>query len=161
MTRPSPTRVVVMGVAGSGKTTVGRLLAARLDARFVDGDDLHPPANVGKMSAGEPLDDADRAPWLDQVAATLASSAPVVVACSALRRSYRDRLRSVGSVRFVHLDLDEAAALERVAGRDGHFMGTDMVASQFATLEPPHAEAGVVIVDATRAPEAIVRAALG
>ena len=153
----TPVRIVVMGVAGSGKTTVGTALAEHLDARFVDGDDLHPPENVAKMSAGEPLNDADRAPWLDAVAATLSSSESIVIACSALRRVYRDRLRRAGGVVFVHLQLGEEDALQRVAGRAGHFMGTEMVASQFATLEPPHDEHDVLVIDATAAPDSIVK----
>ncbi len=156
----TPARIVVMGVAGSGKTTVGAALAGHLDALFVDGDDLHPPENVAKMSAGTPLDDADRAPWLDAVASTLSSGESIVIACSALRRAYRDRLRRAGGVAFVHLHLSEEDALQRVTGRAGHFMGAEMVASQFATLEPPHEEADVVVVDARQSIEAIIHSAL-
>ena len=156
ITNPTTHRIVVMGVAGSGKTTVGQALAERLGARFVDGDDLHPPENVAKMSAGEPLDDHDRAPWLDAVASTLASSATIVVACSALRGVYRDRLRRAGEVTFVHLDLDEHTALERVTGRHDHFMGAEMVASQFATLEPTHGEPDVIVVAADQPLEGVL-----
>lgn len=152
-------RIVVMGVAGSGKTTVGTQLAAQLGARFVDGDDLHPGANVAKMSAGVPLTDADRWPWLARVRDELRDGAPVVVACSALARRYRDALRVAGGVRFAFLDLDPDAASERAAKRSDHFMGAHMVASQFATLEHPAAdETDVVAVDATASPAAVVAA---
>jgi len=134
--------VVVMGVSGSGKTTVGSELARLLGAEFVDGDDLHPEANRAKMAAGKPLTDDDRWPWLDRVGEVLAGGLEdgggVVVACSALRRAYRDRLRGAGEgVRFVHLHVEEADVLARVSGRSGHFFPPALVASQFATLEEP------------------------
>lgn len=150
-------RVVVMGVAGSGKSTVGRELARRRGAVFVDGDDLHPPANVAKMAAGTALTDEDRWPWLAAVRATLRSSAPVVVACSALRRGYRDALRGAAGVRFVYLAVDGEEASRRVRGRRGHYMKADMVAGQFATLEPPAAdETDVAAVDAAGNPAEVV-----
>ncbi|HEV7193507.1 MAG TPA: gluconokinase [Jatrophihabitantaceae bacterium] len=131
--------IVVTGVAGSGKTTVGRLLAERLQCSFLDGDDLHPAANVEKMAAGEPLTDADRAPWLDAIAAwidrTLADGRSGVVACSALRQAYRDRLRAKG-VRFVRLDLPASVAADRVRARPDHFMPAALVESQVDALEP-------------------------
>jgi len=146
-----------MGVAGSGKSTVGASLASRLGARFVDADSLHPPHNVAKMSAGIPLDDADRGPWLAAVRDALAADGSVVVACSALRREYRDVLRGVGDVRFVFLDLDESSARRRAAEREGHFMSAAMVASQFETLERPGPdEPDVVTVDANRVQEAVL-----
>lgn len=129
-------RIVIAGVAGSGKSTVGAAVAERLGARFVDGDGLHPPANVAKMAAGEPLTDTDRMPWLKRVAEELARSTSVVIACSALRRSYRDVLRRSGAT-IVLLTLDEAEARRRVESRGDHFMGPSMVASQFAALEMP------------------------
>lgn len=159
--------IVVMGVSGSGKTTVGRALAAHDGLAFVDGDDLHPAANVAKMQAGHPLDDEDRWPWLDRVAATLAdgaaSPAGIVVACSALKRAYRDRLRAgAPGVRFVLLDLDEAEALARVAHRAHHYMPASLVASQFATLERPGPdEPDVLVVDGTAAVADIVAAVDG
>lgn len=130
--------VVVMGVSGSGKSTVGQLVADALGVPFVDGDDLHPPANVAKMAAGIPLDDDDRAPWLRAVGRTLADSGPAgaVVACSALKRSYRDLIRAEapGTV-FAELD----GTRELLAGRmdrPGHFMPASLLDSQLATLEP-------------------------
>lgn len=129
-------RIVVMGPSGSGKSLVGAALAARLRARFVDGDDLHPRSNVAKMAAGTPLDDDDRAPWLDAVALVLARQAPVVVACSALRRSYRDRIRATtADTWFVELVVPQTTLRERVSRRD-HFMPAALLDSQLATLEP-------------------------
>lgn len=126
-----------MGVAGSGKSTVGALLAARLGLPFVDGDALHPPANVTKMAAGLPLDDDDRAPWLDAVGERLASGG-VVVACSALRRAYRDRLREAApAARFVLLHGTRELLAARLAARSDHFMPAALLDSQLATLELP------------------------
>ena len=138
----SPTRcVVVMGVAGSGKTAVGRRLAERIGWTFVDADELHPPQNVGKMRAGVPLDDADRGPWLravgDWIVAEDRADAACVVACSALKRSYRDQLRESGvGITFVHLDLPFDAAVARISARSGHFMPAELALSQFGELEP-------------------------
>lgn len=136
------TILVVMGVAGSGKTTIGRALAERLGWRFQEGDALHPPENVARMSAGIALTDADRWPWLDAIAAVIdrwrAEGASGVVTCSALRRRYRDIL--VGDrpeVRLVFLHGDQALIAARMARRQGHFMPPALLASQFATLEPP------------------------
>ncbi|WP_241740032.1 gluconokinase [Microbacterium invictum] len=130
------TRVVVMGPSGSGKSLVGAAVAARLRAHFVDGDDLHPPANVAKMRAGMPLDDTDRAPWLDAVGSALARDAQIVVACSALRRTYRDRIRATApDVVFVELVVAQAELRERMSRRD-HFMPPALLDSQLATLEP-------------------------
>lgn len=146
-----------MGVAGSGKTTVGRELATRLGAPFVDADDAHPPANVAKMAAGVPLDDDDRRPWLDRLAAELGGQEALVVACSALKRSYRDHLRRVDGVRFVFLDLGPDEARDRVANRSGHFMGAEMIESQFAALQRPGPdERDVTTVDATADPASLV-----
>lgn len=133
--------VVVMGVSGTGKTTIGRLVAEALDVPFVEGDDLHPPANVEKMAAGVPLSDADRGPWLRLVAAAMTEHAEAgrgtVVACSALRRAYRDVLRGAqGRVRFVHLAVPDEELGRRMAGRRGHFMPASLLESQLATLEP-------------------------
>lgn len=129
-----------MGTAGSGKTTVGRLLAARLGGNFIDADDLHSPSAVSAMASGRPLTDADREPWLDEVARVIVASRPSgmpVVACSALRVAYRDRLRSgAGDLAFVHLSGDARLIEERVLARAGHFMTAAMLPSQFATLEP-------------------------
>jgi gluconokinase len=138
-----------MGVAGSGKSTVGAALAHALGARFVDGDALHPPANVAKMAAGIALDDEDRRPWLQAVRQVMETGpVPVVVACSALRRRYRDQLRAAGGVCFVYLEVAPDRAESRVSARVGHFMRATMVAGQYATLEPPAPdEHDVVTVD--------------
>jgi gluconokinase len=140
--RPDPGRpplLTVMGVSGSGKTTIGAALAQRLRVPFEDADDLHPAANVAKMSAGIPLDDLDRLPWLHTVGGWLADhrASGGVISCSALRRSYRDVLREAAPDQlFVHLAGSPEVVARRVAGRPGHFMPATLVASQFATLEP-------------------------
>lgn len=155
--------LVVMGVAGSGKTTIARMLADRLGWRFQEGDALHPPANVAKMSAGTPLTDDDRWPWLHAIAGVIdgwrAEGASGIVTCSALKRAYRDIL--VGArpdVRIVHLAGDKALIAGRMAARKGHFMPTALLDSQFATLEPPGAEENAITVDISPGPEAIVSA---
>jgi gluconokinase len=156
-----PTVLVVMGVAGSGKTTVGIALAAALGWGFVDADDHHPAANVAKMARGEPLDDADRRPWLDElhgiIADALARGSGLVMACSALKADYRARLAGAGAggrVRFVHLAGPPELFRERLAKRTGHFMKPAMLDSQIAALEPPGGEA--LAVDAGRPVAAIV-----
>ncbi len=152
--------IVVIGVAGSGKTTVASSLAGRRGARFVDADTLHPPANLAKMSAGVPLDDDDRWPWLAAVRRELRSGGEVVVACSALRRRYRDALRGAGDVRFVYLAMSREEAVRRVAGRSHHVFRADLVASQFDALEPPGADEGdVATVDAGHPVDAVLGAA--
>jgi len=154
-------RVVVIGVAGCGKSTIGAAIAARLDVPYVDADDLHTDASVAKMASGEPLSDADRWPWLARVQGVLRRPDGVVVACSALARRYRDLLRHADGVRFVFLDVDAATAERRSAGRVGHYMGSRMVASQFDVLErPTGAEPDVVTIDATADVEAVVTAAV-
>jgi carbohydrate kinase (thermoresistant glucokinase family) len=136
-----------MGVSGSGKTTVGAALADALGLRFVDGDALHPAANVAKMAAGIPLDDADRAPWLDAIGAVLATG-PVVVACSALKRAYRDRLRAAApELQLVFLDGSRELLASRMAARPGHFMPASLLDSQLATLERPDPDEYPVTVD--------------
>lgn len=145
-------RAVIMGVSGCGKTSVGLGVSARLGVPYVDGDDLHPPANVAKMAAGVPLTDADRWPWLDAVAGVLAQRAPVIVGCSALKRVYRDRLRAGagGPVRFVHLTGPQALIAARMAARTGHYMPPALLDSQFAALEPPGPDEAVAVsIDAT------------
>lgn len=140
-------RIVVMGPSGSGKSLVGASLAAALRADFVDGDDLHSRANVAKMASGRALDDTDREPWLDAVAATLRRPA-VVVACSALRRAYRDRIRTkAAGVVFVELVVPQADLRKRMSRRD-HFMPSSLLDSQLATLEPLQSdEAGVRVAN--------------
>jgi gluconokinase len=149
--------IVVMGVSGAGKTTVGQLLAEALQAEFVEGDAHHPPENIAKMRRGVPLDDADRGPWLAILSAEidrwLAAGKTVVLACSALKQRYRDILakRRLG-VRFVHLEGDKALIRRRLDRRQGHYMPAVLLDSQFAALEPP---AEAITVDVTGTPEAI------
>lgn len=153
--------VVVIGVAGAGKTTIGIQLGSRLGKRFIDADSLHPTANVSKMEAGTPLEDADRWPWLASIREALRGEDEVVLACSALKRQYRDLLRGAGRVRFVYLDIDGALAEHRLSGRAGHFMGAGMVSSQLEALEPPTAgERDVVVIDADDEVDSIVATAI-
>ena len=153
--------VVVMGVSGCGKTTVGRLLARHLEVPFIEGDELHPPRNVELMAAGIALTDEDRAGWLDAVAAELARRPEGAVAsCSALRRRYRDRLRCVvPALRFVHLRGDRAVLEERLAQRLGHYMPPTLLESQLQTLEPPSADEQPLELDITEPAEALARRA--
>jgi len=149
--------VVVMGVSGSGKSTVGAALAKRLGVPFLDADALHPPANVAKMTAGEPLDDDDRYPWLDRVGEWLAGHPAGVVSCSALRRSYRDRLRAhCPRVEFLHLDGSAETIARRLVARPGHFMPATLLRSQFETLEPLGADEPGVTVDVGHSVDGIV-----
>ena len=141
-------RIVIMGVAGCGKSSVGEALALRFGIPYRDGDDLHTVANVAKMRAGTPLTDDDRWPWLDTVAACLRDEAPLVVGCSALKRVYRDRIRLAGAVRFVHLAGSRALISARMAHRTGHYMPLALLDSQFGALEAPGAdEAFTVRID--------------
>lgn len=147
MTAAAPP-VVVMGVTGSGKSTVGSALAQRLRVPFVDADSLHPPANIAKMAAGAPLDDDDRRPWLEKVGEWLAEHrGGGVVSCSALKREYRDQLRSrCPTAEFLHLDGSADVIGRRLAARTGHFMPAALLRSQLDTLEPLGAdEAGAAI----------------
>lgn len=142
--------IVVMGVAGSGKSTLGRALAAALDWQFVEGDLLHPPGNIAKMAAGIPLDDDDRRPFLAGVAAALVSGRDrgVVVACSALKRSHRDFLReAAGDVVFVLPAIGRDALAARLLARHDHFMPASLLDSQLALLEPPSADEHAIVVD--------------
>jgi carbohydrate kinase (thermoresistant glucokinase family) len=155
--------VVVMGVSGCGKSTVGAALARALGIEFVEGDAFHPPENVARMAAGTPLTDEDRAGWLRTLAAHIAQAAPrgVVVSCSALKRSYRDVLRTgSAALRFVWLDLPRAELEARMARRTGHYMPASLLASQLATLEPPSPDEGAIRLDGTLAPDTLVAAAL-
>jgi gluconokinase len=152
--------VVVMGVSGSGKSTIGPLLAAALGGGFTDADDFHPAENIAKMAAGTPLEDADRWPWLDRLGAHLARQGGVV-GCSALKRAYRDRLRGHRpDLAFLHLAGDSKLIAARQAARPGHFMPAGLLASQFATLEPPGADEAALTLDVSAAPEAVVARAL-
>ncbi|MET7483612.1 gluconokinase [Streptomyces sp. NPDC005538] len=158
----TPHVVVVMGVAGTGKTTIGPLLAARLGVPYAEGDDFHPQANIAKMSAGHPLTDDDRWPWLDAIGSWAHGRAGLggVVSSSALKRSYRDRLRAAApGVVFVHLTGDRSLIEDRMAHRHGHFMPTALLDSQFATLQPLEADEAGVAVDITGSPEQIAERA--
>ena len=152
-----------MGVAGCGKSTLGAALAAALGCEFVEGDGLHPPANIAKMRAGVALDDADRAPFLDNVGRTLAKQreSGVVVSCSVLKRVYRDTLRQrCESVRFVLPALDREVLATRLAERQGHFMPTGLLDSQLATYEAPTADEAVIVIDGLLPTQEQVRRAL-
>ena len=149
-------QVVVMGVSGSGKTTVGERLAAQLGVPFVDGDALHPPANVAKMASGVPLTDDDRAPWLRIVGQAVAGTAPdgVVVACSALKRSYRDLIRAEApGTLFAELDGTRELLAARMSARPGHFMPVSLLDSQLATLEPLHQDEDGLRLDVGGSPD--------
>jgi gluconokinase len=155
--------IVVMGVAGSGKTSVGTALAARLSLPFRDADEFHPKANIDKMSAGIPLTDADRWPWLDAIGQALAASGGrLIVACSALKRAYRDRLtRAAGRpVIFLWLDGSKATIAARMEHRKHHFMPPSLIDSQFATLEPPGPDELAVRVSVEPPRDEVVAAAL-
>jgi gluconokinase len=155
--------VVVMGVSGCGKSTVGRQLAAALGAGYVEGDAFHPPENVARMAAGIALTDADRHGWLEalagQLAAAQATGRQLVLACSALKRSYRDVLRrGAPDLLFVHLTGSRELLAQRLAARCGHYMPASLLDSQLATLEPPGPDENARSFDAARSPEAIVAA---
>jgi carbohydrate kinase (thermoresistant glucokinase family) len=155
-------QVVVMGVAGSGKSTIGAALAARLGAEFVDGDDLHPPHNIALMREGIPLTDRDRWPWLARVGETLAgATGSIVVACSALARRYRDAIRAEApDARFVHLTGPRDVLYARLANRSGHYMAPSMLESQLAVLEPLEPDEAGITVEITSDPDRVVSAAL-
>ncbi len=138
---------LVMGVSGGGKSSLGRALAERLGAIFIDADDLHPPENIAWMARGNPLDDAMRWPWLDACGAAMVQHERVILACSALKRSYRDRLRvAVPDLRIVFPELTYEVVAARVAGREKHFMPPSLLESQFATLEPPTADESPILI---------------
>lgn len=160
-----PAAIIVMGVSGSGKSTIGALLAEALGWPFADADGFHPAANVAKMAAGQPLTDADRGPWLDAIAAHIGAARtagqPVVVACSALRRAYRERLRAGhGDLIFLHLAGAPEVIATRQAARQGHFMPPSLMASQFATLEGTVEEADAVMVSVSASPHEVLVAAI-
>ncbi|MGC3985554.1 MAG: gluconokinase [Pseudorhodoferax sp.] len=144
-------KLVVMGVSGCGKSSLGAALAQALGGRLIEGDDYHPPANQARMAQGIALTDADRWPWLEQLGALVRdeNAGAVVLTCSALKRSYRDLLRTLApGLQFVFVDIAQAEALARVGARQGHFFPAQLVANQFAALESPVGEPGVVCVDA-------------
>src|SRR4051812_40916429 len=161
MTTELPHALVIMGVSGSGKSTVGQALGRRLGWRFEDGDSFHPPANVAKMSAGHPLTDEDRWPWLqaiaDEIARCRTTGEHIIIACSALKKAYRDIL--VGGrddVRMVYLRGSQELISDRMDRREGHFMPPGLLASQFATLEPPDAAEHPITVSVDAPVAAIV-----
>ena len=163
-----PRVILLMGVAGCGKSTVGALLAARLDGHFHDADDFHPPANIEKMAAGIPLDDADRAPWLARLREEVVDRAPsgclTVLACSALKKRYREQLGGgTPGVALVYLKGGPALLAERLASRPGHFMKTGMLDSQLAALEEPVPDEGFTVDIDAPAEEiaAVIESALG
>jgi gluconokinase len=163
--RVVPVALVVMGPAGTGKTTTAQLLSARLGWEFAEGDRFHPQVNVDKMISGVPLDDADRAPWLagirDWISAQAGSGHNVVVTCSALKRSYRDILRqATADVRFVQLLADQNLAAARMAGRTGHYMPPALLPSQYAALESLQPDEPGACVAADQPPGAVVTQAL-
>jgi gluconokinase len=158
---PKTVTVVVMGVSGSGKTTVAKELARRLGREYVEGDDFHPAGNVEKMRAGIPLTDEVRGPWLQSLADWIGENErtgrPVVLTCSALKRSYRDLLRAGHpSVRFVHVSADAQLLRERVAQRTNHYMPASLLDSQLAALEPLQPDEPGVTVSAAGSPDAVV-----
>ena len=161
-----PHAIVAMGVSGCGKSSVGEKLADALHLAFVEGDALHPAANVEKMSKGIPLTDEDRMPWLDRIGedmkASLEKSEGIIVSCSALKRIYRDRLRAAagGNLFFVYLEGSRALLMKRMGERKGHFMPVSLLDSQLATLEVPTGEPGVVTVDIDDTIEGIAATAL-
>ena len=150
--------VVLMGVSGSGKSTIGPLLAQALGGEYVEGDRFHPPENVAKMKGGTPLDDADRKPWLEAIAAAIrdwqSGAHAVVVSCSALKQSYRDVLsRDAPGLRFVWLKGDKDLIAARLAARRGHFMPPSLLDSQYRILEPPK---DAIVADVARPPDELV-----
>jgi gluconokinase len=157
----TPAALIVMGVAGSGKSSIGEALAARLGWTFEDGDRFHPPSNVAKMSAGHPLSDDDRWPWLqiiaDEIDSVVLSGGHVVVACSALKRSYRNVLvHGRDDIRIVYLDGSRELIGNRLAGRKGHFMPPGLLDSQFATLQVPNKDENAICIPIDATVEAIV-----
>lgn len=156
-----PPCMVLMGVAGCGKSSVGAALATRIGAVYFDGDDLHPAENIAKMSKGIPLDDADRWPWLTRVGEALAAgTGPTIIGCSALKRAYRTHIaRTAGEpVTFIHLAGTRAVIEKRMKERQGHFMPPALLDSQFAALEPPGADENAISVDIDQPLEAVVEA---
>ncbi len=156
---PSSIHLVVMGVAGCGKSEIGQRIAHALHLPLIEGDDFHPAENIEKMERGQALTDADRADWLSHLGHALArQTTGAVLTCSALKASYRNQLRAlVPGLRFVHLVISPETSLRRVANRPGHFYPPSLVASQFEALQDPAGEPGVLALDATLAPQELER----
>jgi gluconokinase len=154
--------VVVMGVASCGKTTIGEALAQHFNVGFTEGDRLHSTANVAKMSAGIPLTDDDRWPWLAQIGASLAGTEGHIVSCSALKKSYREAIAAAAKrpIKFVHLHGSHKVLQQRIANRKGHFMPPSLLDSQLATLEIPGPDETAVTIDIDQTPDAILQAAI-
>ena len=152
--------VIIFGVSGAGKTTVGKLLARESGWRFIEADDFHPAANIEKMRSGHPLTDEDRWPWLDclrkQIERSLSGRENAVLACSALKRAYRDRLRVSDAVRFVFLRGDYALVEKQLRSRRGHFMNAALLRSQFDDLEEPQPDENILTIELGQTPEKIV-----
>ena len=163
---PSVGAVIVMGVAGCGKSTLGQELAARLGCGFLEGDAFHTPENIAKMAHGTPLDDADRWPWLDTVGAALGratqAGGSAIAGCSALKRSYRERLAAAAGrpLRFIHLTGARELLAARMSARTAHFMPTTLLDSQLATLEPLQPDEPALVLDVAQPPPLLVAAAL-
>lgn len=155
--------MVIMGVAGCGKSSVGAALADRLGVTYLDGDDLHPPGNIAKMSRGAPLTDDDRWPWLARVGQALRAHPRRIIGCSALKRAYRDRIMAEagGPVTFIHLSGPPEVIEARMSARTGHFMPPTLLASQFAALEPPGPDETAITVAIDQPFDAVIDTILG
>ena len=157
-------RLVVMGVSGCGKSTVGQMIADSLQLPFLDGDDFHPASNIEKMASGTALNDDDRQPWLEELASQLQNSKDgCVIACSALKLRYREILRHAGDVGFIYLHGDKPTLAARLNSRSAttdHFMSDSLLDSQLNTLEDPSSEAGVITLDIQQSPDALLKDAL-
>ena len=153
--------VIVLGVSGAGKTTIGKLLAKEMSWKFYEGDDFHPQANIDKMRAGVPLTDDDRRPWLESlrelIERCLAANEDAVLPCSALKRSYRKFLRVNDRVKFVYLRGSYEVVARQMQQRRGHFMNQELLQSQFATLEEPEPDEDAIVVELGRTPRVLVR----
>jgi gluconokinase len=153
--------VIIFGVSGAGKTTIGKLLAQKLGWKFLEADDFHPQDNIDKMKSGIPLNDEDRSPWLDslreQIKQRVESGEDAVLACSALKRAYRERLRVSAEVKFVFLRGDYMLIEKQLRHRRGHFMDPDLLRSQFADLEEPEPNESAMTIELGRTPEELVQ----